>query len=444
MEKDRMVAFDGWQNLFDGRGVLGKDKRLSTTFSARNLLTEGELSEMYTTDGLARKIVDKPVEEMMKRGFKVEGDVDSLIQATFDELDAWTSLNELLTWARLFGGAVMVMGLDDGQLMDMPVNERGLRRVDFLRVYDRHQVTVNYPTDLYNDPIDRRYGQIQFYNVQPLDGSMPFRVHESRVVVCNGENVPQRVRILNQGWGLPVLQTCFDQLRQVGMAYDDVETILDSFVTTTVTINNLMELIAGGQESAIKRRLELMDLSRSMLNTILLDKEETFEKKASTVTGLPEVMDRYLQALSAVSNIPLRVLMGQQVGGMNNKGEGETGDWYDLIASKQVREYKPILETLVRYCMLAREGYFKGRELKDWFIVFNPLTQPTQKEIAETRKINAEADCAYVNVGVLDATEVAISRFGGAKYGDDIKLNEVEDRNLEKPESKKKEDGDEV
>jgi uncharacterized protein len=428
---EKVVAFDGWDNLFKGKGAEGTDRRLATTFSSRSLLQEGELSQLYADNGFAARIIDKHVEAMLQNGFKVTGDEQDQVLARFDELNAWKELERVLRWNRLHGGALIFLGVDDGQAPDRPVNEKNVRQILFLRTYDRWQVTVNRPVDIYTDLQKPKYGQVKQYNIQPLDGSSSFVAHESRCLVLDGVDVPMRVRMLNQYWGLSFLQKCFEQLRQLGEVYDDLESIISDFVTQTITMEGLMEKLAAGKESLIKRRLNLIDMSRSVYHTTLLDKEEMFEKKASTVTGLPECLDRYLQALSIVSGMPARILLGTQGGGLNNNGDGETRDWYDSVASEQVRIYKPqILERLVRLVMLEKQGKFGGKPPADWFIEFNPLYQMTDKEKAEIRKLNADTDCAYVQNQVLDPAEVAISRFGGPTYGTEIVL-QTKDRNVE-------------
>lgn len=150
---------------------------------------------------------------------------------------------------------------------------------------------------------------------------------------------------------------------------------------------------------------------------------EKFEKKASTVSGLKEVIQVYMVMVSAVSCMPMRVLFGEQSGGLNNNGEGETTDWYDQIESDQSNVYKPCLEKLCKYIMLSDNGGFGGTELPSWSIAFHPLMQMTDKQKAEIRKLNADGDAAYVNSGVLLGEEVAVSRFGGSEYGENIQLN---------------------
>ena len=422
-------AFDGWENLFTGRGVSTTDRRLSTTFKSKALMQEGELNQLYADNGFAARVVDKYVEAMVQKGWKVNGDQKDLVIGRLDELKAWPWLEKLLRWNRLHGGAVLVLNLDDGRAASEPLNEANLRRIISMRVYDRWRVQVQRPVALYDDPRDPKYGEVRVYTISPLDGLPSQDVHESRCLVLDGMDIPDRVRQLNQWWGLSFLQRCFEQLRQIGEVYDDIEDILADFVTQTVTMEGLMEKLAAGKESLIQRRLHLIDMSRATMNTVLLDKEEEFAKQASTVSGLAEVLDRYLQALSIVTGMPARVLLGQQGGGLNNEGEGETRDWYDTIASEQVRIYKPrVLERLVRLVMLERQGPFKGRPLAEWFIEFEPLYQMSKKEVAEIRKINADMDVAYVQNGILDPAEVAISRFGGAKYGDDIELDTLDRR----------------
>ena len=154
------VAFDGWENLFTGVGVPGTDRRLASTFTSRSLMQEGELNQLYADNGFAKRVVDKHVEAMLQRGFKVDGDQDNDVLARFDELDVWTELERMLKWNRLHGGAIMVVGVDDGSPdLTRPLNESTVRNVLFLRTYDRWRVSVNRPIDIYDDPRSPKYGK---------------------------------------------------------------------------------------------------------------------------------------------------------------------------------------------------------------------------------------------------------------------------------------------
>lgn len=414
---------DGWENLFTGMGVKGKDKRMSTTFSSKSFLDEWTLNSLYVDDGFAKRVVNLLPYEMMREGFKIEGDPDNLVLSRLEEIGAMQEIERLLKWDRLFGGAIMVLGIDDGGTLDTPLNEDGIRELSFVRTYDRYRVTWT-SVDLYQDPNKKEYGKVEYYNVYPLGSGpvSPFRVHASRIILRDGIDIPDQPRLMNNGWGASYLQQCFEQLRSVGSIYAGLENIIEDFVFGTLTIENLQELIASGKESLIKDRLELMDLSRHIINTVLLDARETYTKQSSTVTGLGDIVDRFFQALSAVTGIPMRLLMGQQMGGLNNEGKGETEDWYNLVAAEQTSTYRPVLEKLAKVIFLSKKGAFRGAEPKDWKIEFNPLWQLTAKEEAEVRKLHSDTDKNYVDMGALDPAEVALSRFGGDKYGTQIEL----------------------
>ena len=81
-----------------------------------------------------------------------------------------------------------------------------------------------------------------------------------------------------------------------------------------------------------------------------------------------------------------------------------------------VNHLKPVLEKLTRYIMLSKDGPFSGIEPDNWSIQFVPLWQNTEEQEANIRKIVAETDAIYLDRGVLDPTEVAVSRFGGNRW----------------------------
>jgi len=416
---------DGWNNLLTGMGVVNQDKRMSTTFSAKSFMTEWELMDLYVDDGFAKKVVDLIVTEMLRKGFTIEGDPEGLVLSRLQEIGAMKEIERALKWDRLYGGVVIVVGIDDGGDLEMPVNEENIRNVLFLRAYERYRVSWT-TADLYSDPKQAKYGQVQFYSIYPTSGAMgsinSFRVHESRCIVLEGIDIPEQARSLNAGWGTSVLQAGYEQLRSLGNVYGGLENIVEDFVFGTLSIENLQDLMMAGKESVVKERLELMDLSRHIINTVLLDAREKYEKHTSTVTGLPEIVDKFYEAVSAVFGIPMRLLKGDQGEGLNNKGEGVTEDWQNTVNTHQESKEKPIIERLAKLIFLSKRGKFGGVEPKDWKIKFTPLKQLSEKEQAEVRKINSETDKNYVDSSVLDPAEVALSRFGGDTYGEQIEL----------------------
>lgn len=418
----KQTALDGWANILTGLGIKNRDKALASKPVQCRPMTHDALEAIYTGDGFGRRIIDLIADEMTREWFKVQGDTENDIGGALDDLNAKKRIRSASKWARLYGGAIVVMGIKDGGDLEDPVNEKKIDEIEFLHVFDMTEAQYT-TTDLYSDPNNPKFGEPEFYTVNAARSSTQFRVHESRVLRFDGAEVPNRLIDYNQGWGWPELQHVYEHLRRLGISYGLAENIMDDFVQAVLTVKNLQDMIVAGQDDLIKKRLDILDMSRNIINTMILDEGETYEKKTSTITGLPDLLDRFAQALSAVTGIPVTLLMGQAPAGLQATGASDIRNFYDMIASRQEDDLQPQLERLVRLLMLSRNGPTKGKELDNWKIEFTPLWQMTDKEVAEIRKTHAETDTAYVNAGVLDPAEVAISRFGGDQYGTEITID---------------------
>jgi hypothetical protein len=108
--------FDGFMNVLSGLGS-GMDRTMATTQTSRlfNRYSFLDLSDLYLTNGLAQKIVDRPSDDAVQRGIEIEGDEDNLMGDEYDRLQVLAKLAIALRWSRLFGGAV---GAFDGQLAE--------------------------------------------------------------------------------------------------------------------------------------------------------------------------------------------------------------------------------------------------------------------------------------------------------------------------------------
>jgi hypothetical protein len=416
---------DGWENFLTGMGRANQDKSVHTTYEFDGFLDQVTLSNIYMSNGLGARIVDILPDEMLREGFHIEGDPDELVESRLEEIAGMEEIEYLLKWDRLFGGALLLMGIDDGSLdMALPVNEKAVKNLIFLKTYDRFQVSYS-SDDLYQDVTNPKYGKVQFYNIYPNDGTPILRVHESRCIVLKGRRIPSRSMSLNSGWGISELQRIMTQLRSVGTNFASVDSILDDFITGILSVKNLADMMYAGQDAKVKNRVELLDLTKHIINTMILDADnETYTKNASSVAGLAEILDKVMSMLCAVSGIPYRKLYGIQSGGLNNTGKGETDDWNDKVKVAQENILKPVIERIAHIIFISKDGAFKGIEPKDWSIEFEPLERMNEKEEAEIKKINAETDAIYITNGVLDPDEVADQRFGGEIYGKEIHLSE--------------------
>src|SRR5690606_10215083 len=153
-------------------------------------------------------------------------------------------------------------------------------------------------------------------------------------------------------------------------------------------MKGLLAAIAGGNYKDIVTRAQLLDMTRSVARSIMLDAEhgEEFKKEQTAFSGIPDTIDRFVNKLAADSETPVTVLMGQAPAGLNATGESDLRIWYDNIQS--VRQDR-LLPALLRIVDIVRAV---ERIKSDVTLSFPSLWQMTPKEEAELRTQIAQQD----------------------------------------------------
>lgn len=420
----KVHRIDGLANLITGLGRAGVDKTVSNYFAVPALLTPGELEGMYRGNGVARRIIDKTIREMTREWFTVSGDTDDAVNAYLEKRQTRSQVINALRWAHLYGGSLVFLGLDDGEEdISKPLNEGRLKDIVFLRVFERRQVTWTM-AEVEHDMAKPLYNRPVLYRVTQFNGPM-FVVHESRTLRFIGAPVNPRAERENMYWGDSVFQSSYDQLKNAVAADAHAANIVEEWAVGKITIKNLIQLLAAKDgEAKVMQRLSTIDLGKHILRSVLLAEGEDFQKLTQSVNGLPEVIDRFRQSLSAAHGMPITLLYGEAPGGMRSTGKINQADWYDEVRGMQEEQLVPQMERLVRYTFLAKNGPTSGVEPKGWGIELKPLEQPTQKDEADLRKAIADTDVLYIQAGVLEPEEVAVSRFGGDRYSTDTVIDE--------------------
>jgi phage-related protein (TIGR01555 family) len=427
---------DGWANAITGIGDKNRDKRRSTVFKQFGRFDHVQAEALYRDNGIARRIIDLPAKSMTRNWFTLVGDEDERVTQRMETLRAQAHVTQAVEWAGVYGGSIILMGIDDGQFtseedadLTKPVREESIKAINFLVPFAAWREVQVIEQSIDKDATSPTFGKPTLYRITQLLGGTTFDVHVSRIIRFDGKLVPRFTQKANAGWHDSVYQSTFEQIRQVGNVFGNSEIITEDFVQTIIKVADLKKQIATGQEALVKTRMDLLDLSRHVLNMILLDEGEDYQRQSSSVAGLALLLDRFVMVLSSVTGIPVTLLMGRSPSGLNATGESDIRFWYDSVQADQNTELKPRLEKLVQY--LFTEGGNKAPD--EWSIQFNPLFQMTEKEKQEIYKGTAEADAIYVDRGVLDPNEVAVSRFSGTEFSTGVVQLDEETRGIEEP-----------
>lgn len=419
---------DGWANAFTALGSATRDKTQGWYFGRTTAIPDETLEALYYGDDLANRAVSAIVNDALRRGFELEhaDEADDVAEGKLWDalaaLDVLGKFQQAATWGRLFGGGALWIGAIDGGSMAEPLNEKRIRSVDFVHVLDKREMT---PATYYADPMRPEFGRVQTYRINLSSrtlGSAPVLeavVHESRLVLFGGMDTSPREKARLQGWDYSVLQIAMEALVGANANWQSVRHLMEDASQAVYKVKGFVEMLGAGQEANIRSRMEMVELGRSVARAVILDAEgEEFERKATPFTQIPEIIDRTWQRLAAALRMPLTVLMGTSPAGLNATGESDSRNWYDQVEAYREQVLKPRLRRVVR---LVAAG-LKLDPLA-WDVCFPSLWQPSDKELAETRKLVAEADKIYVDTKVLPAATVAEQRFGAAGYSTETVVN---------------------
>ena len=253
---------DSWQNHTTGIGTW-RDKTTHGHFTPSLLLQDPEILAIVNGSDLGAKMAFKRPEEYFRRGYdlKAKGvdasDVSKLRKMATDlRLDFM--LEKAAKWGRAFGGAVVIVGADDGQTPDMPLREEAIRDVKFVTMVDKRYARVR---TWYTDPLAPKHGEPQTYWItQVLDGGGPYAqgplvtVHESRVIRFEGQDTDDITKRQLAGWTFSVLQRVYDTVRKFEHNFDAIGNLLSDASQAVWKLKGLIDMIAAGQHAELQKR----------------------------------------------------------------------------------------------------------------------------------------------------------------------------------------------
>lgn len=420
---------DGYYNTFIGQGRIGVDPYVSFGFSVMgNRMPPNELAALYMFNGLARKVINIPVEDALRNGFKiVDGDKklveDRKLQSIVEDLRIVEKLQLAMSWSRLFGGALIVIrAIDGGQLTD-ELNLNTLKEIEAIEVYEPSKVST---VATYADVDSPDYGKTMIYSVSTQAGS--FDVHESRTIRLNGEIVTDDERKSRDGWGGSVMEYTKGEIMNYNVSLRNALMILQRISQGVLRLNGLTSMLSTiDGEEAVRKRLNLIDMARSIDNTIAIDSEDFYEQHNISLSGVRDVINEFQIAVSAVSNIPVTRLFGRSPAGQNATGESDMNNYYDFVEGIRNAVVKPILLRLLQLIDVAKD--YQVTLPQFYTVEFNPLEQMNEKELADVEKTKADAFKATVDafsvlsdIGAIDTFDVreALNK----QYG--FELEEIE------------------
>lgn len=405
-QKKRDLSFsDSFQNFQQMLGI-GADNALTTSSYGFNPITRNRILCEWIHRGswIGGIAIDVKAEDMTREGAEMKGEVTpeqaEKIEEALTTLHVWKSLKETIQWARLYGGAIAVM-LIDGQNYATELRLDTIDKGGFkgLLVLDRWQVDPSLGDLVTEEGPD--LGTPKFYTVN--SGAPALRnkkIHHSRCIKQVGIDLPYQQRLMENLWGISVLERLYDRMVAFDSASTGAAQLIFKAWIRTYSIEDLRDIIgAGGKPyAALIQQVNLMRRMQSIEGMTLLDAKDKMEAMSpSAYSGLAEMILQFGQQISGALQIPLVRLFGQSPAGLNSSGDSDLRTYYDGIKKDQKAQLLVPVTKIIRATAMS-----EAIRLPEGFKVeFRPLWQLTDTEKAEIAQKDGETIARAEEAGLL-------------------------------------------
>lgn len=411
--------YDAWANESSGLNIKGVDRKASNQVYWFPY-SEAEADNFFSGDEIAEKIVTEPVLEILRPGFSLKytdgdtkrKDLERLLKDRFKNLRVNYYIERALTWARLYGGGAVILGVDEGHSVSSfkePLNIDNINKVKWLLDCTRWQLRAKH---IQNNPFKEGFGEPVIYEF--YDESQHFEIHRSRLLLFHGKTLPRTYYKSNQYWHDSVLNNLERAISNFNEVNDSVATALTELKTTTLKVQNLASLLSSGKADTLKTRMNLLNLKRGVSSMNLLDESESLTTETLNLSGVADLVKTTGSRLVAATKVPKTIMLGDSAGGLGSTGEHESDNWYNFCARERQKQVIPAWEKLSELIMRGKQDVFKGQPPEFWEIKGNPFKQMTEGEQAEIALKIAEKDQINILNQVHSPAEIAVSR---AEYG---------------------------
>ncbi len=407
------ITADTLLNLTTGMGT-GRDPLTQTINVLALPIGRDEADALYLNDWLGAATVDAKPDDATREWRELTGlepDQLEVFQRAEKDFGINGMINQGLKWARLYGGAGIIMGLDGTGEMHEPLDINRVKEgsLKWLTLVDRWHLI---PTALnFNNPLRANWGRPEFYHA--FQG--PDQIHRSRILFFYGTPLPYHLALRSHFWGGSILDRVKDAVENAGTAQTGIAKLITEAKIDVFKIPGLFEMLKEPEgTSIIQQRIDLAVMGKGIWGAIMMDAAEEYEQKTGALSqGLDGLLDEFLEVVAGAAGIPVTRLLGKSPTGLAATGEENTRVYYDSIKALQESDVEPVLTILDP--ILHRSTF--GQDLpEDYKSTFTSLWQQSETERATTQAQDATRDRTYFDLGVIQEHHIAARLFAEGIY----------------------------
>jgi phage-related protein (TIGR01555 family) len=358
------------------------------------------LSYSFMTQGLVQTVVKQPVEDAFRGGFDIKSnelsdqEIAQLQNAikrprrrdrtgkqnkftrkvspnacvTLGNSDIRVAM-DVLNWSRLYGGAGLV--INTNQNFSQPLDIEAIKPdspLEFLAA-DRWELILTQ------------------MNIFDTGNPTPFNyyglpLHSSRVVKVLGIEAPSYIRQRLQGWGMSEIERCIRAINSFIKFENLVFELLDEAKIDVFQIMGFNDALLTDEGTAnTQRRVDLANRMKNFQNALVMDKEDAYQQKQLSWSGLAEMWNEIRLNLSSDLKIPMNKLFGQSATGFGG-GQDAIENYNSVVEQVRVNA-EPVMVEIIDLRCQQLFGY-----LPEYTLAWKPLKalDGVQEEEVKTKK----------------------------------------------------------
>ena len=290
------------------------------------------MREVYRT-GIGSKIVRLKAGYALKDTLQFKSEEDE----NYYDLILKTKVKEASKWMLAFGRGVIVLH-HRGDDLSRPMGRVDSNRI-MLSVFSGDMVVTG---DVGRDLQSARYYKPRSYNVRGEN------IHYSRVIDFTYVQPPEFDAPMYFYGGIGEFDLIYDQLVADGVVQRAAPKIIEKASAMFYKVSGFKDSLRSGNESDLIAYFGKMEDVRGIYTAGIIDKEDDLEVVTQNISNLSDADMITLRRLAMVTSIPLSMLVGENVQGLNSSGSNERESFQDAIEIIQDDYLSPPINELMR------------------------------------------------------------------------------------------------
>ena len=383
-------------NSFGDAGAIGP----GIAFLGFPYLAElAQITEYRTpAETLSTEMTRRWLKIVSKDGNEAAAEKIKKIEARLEELNIQDLFRQAALKCEQFGRAHLAINVKGQQTDDkrqMPLTDIQKGTLEGFTVIEPYWMTP-YSWNSTNPRAPDFYKPQSWYE-------MGKKTHHTRYCTFVFREVPDLLKPAYDFAGVSIVQLMMPYVNRWLRTAKSVNDLINIFSIVNLATDLSAMLQAAPQDpKSLFSRLKAFTVTRDNKGVMVTNKAtEELSMQNVPLGSLDKLQAQSQEHMATPGRLPLIKFFGITPSGLNATSEGEFQNWYAYVRGIQ-ELCNHIVKRVLQLVQMDLFGAADDDIVHEW----QPLFEPTGKELAEIRKSDADRDGVYVDKGVVDPEEV--------------------------------------